>query len=99
MSRCKAREMLRSEAGLGSAAMTKDERNAADGRLATACLSGLLDLSRPNTPRTDVLASDATVVDDTYFLDIRTPDSFRLPVGMADVIPDDGPLSAHGTDS
>ena len=91
--------MLRNEAGLGSAAMTKDERNAADGRFSTACLSGFFDLSCTNTPCTDVLASDATVVDNTYFLDIRTPDSFRLPVGMADVIPDDGPLSAHRTDS
>ena len=82
-----------------SAAMMKDERNAADGRFATACLSGFFDLSSTNAPCTDVLSSDATVLDNTYLLDIRMPDSFRLPVGMADAIPDDWPLSAHGTDS
>jgi hypothetical protein len=98
MSRCKAREMLRNGAGLTSAAMTKDERNAADGRFATACLSCLFNLSRPDTPCTDVLSPDATVLDNPYLLDIRAPDSFRFPVGMAHAIPDDRPLSAHGTD-
>jgi hypothetical protein len=37
MLRCKAREVVRNEAGLLSAAMTKDERNAADERFAEAC--------------------------------------------------------------
>jgi len=36
MVRCKAREILRNEAGLLSAAVTKDECNAADGRFSTA---------------------------------------------------------------
>jgi hypothetical protein len=36
MVRCKACEILRNEAGLWSAAVTKNERNAADGRLSTA---------------------------------------------------------------
>jgi len=33
---CKAREILRNEAGLMSAAVTKDECKAADGRFSTA---------------------------------------------------------------
>jgi hypothetical protein len=33
---CKAHEILRNEAGLMSAAVTKDECNAADGRFSTA---------------------------------------------------------------
>jgi len=33
---CKAHEILRNEAGLLSAAVTKDECNAADGRFSTA---------------------------------------------------------------
>jgi hypothetical protein len=36
MVRCKAHEILRNEAGLVSAAVTKDEWNAADGRFSTA---------------------------------------------------------------
>jgi len=36
MVRCKAREILRNEAGLLSAAVTKDECNAAAGRFSTA---------------------------------------------------------------
>ena len=36
MARCKAREVLRSEAYMKYAAVTRDERNAADGRLSTA---------------------------------------------------------------
>ena len=99
MSRCKAREILRNEAGLTSAAVTKDERNAADGRFATACLSCFFDLSRANTPSTNVFSSDASAFGNPYLLDIRAPDSFRLPVGMTYAIPDDWPLSAHGTDS
>ena len=38
MVRCKAREIMRNEAGLLSAAVTKDACNAADGRFSAASL-------------------------------------------------------------
>jgi hypothetical protein len=37
MSICKAHEILRNETGLKSVAVTKNECNAADGRLSAAC--------------------------------------------------------------
>ena len=57
------------------------------------------DLSRANTPSTNVLPPDATAFDNAYLLDIGAPDSFRFPVGMTYAIPDDWSLAAHGTDS
>jgi len=42
MSRCKAREIARNEAYCLYAAVTNDERNAADGDFSTACNKELL---------------------------------------------------------
>ena len=57
-----------------------------------------LDFSCADAAGADVLPPDTTAFNNADLLDIRPPDSFRFPVGMAYIISHDRLLAAHGTD-
>ena len=62
-------------------------------------LCGFLDLAASNALGADVSFSGSSAFQDADLLEVGPPDTFRLPVGVAHVVPHNGFLPTNGTDS